>query len=141
MHQSTTSGLALVPLLRCANYCASKAALHHYILCLREQLKGSNVSVVELFPPAVQSMLPEWSLKSILNRPVAELHDAKHQPDIKDGGNIGMPLAQFTDEAYEGLAAGKEEVAVGGAKSWYEAFEPKRQQIFHGMIKAMSGGT
>lgn len=54
---STTSGLALVPIVRCANYCASKAALHHYILCLREQLRGSSVNVVELFPPAVQSML------------------------------------------------------------------------------------
>lgn len=47
-----------MPILRCANYCASKAALHHYILCLREQLRGSsNIKVVELFPPAVQSKL------------------------------------------------------------------------------------
>jgi len=68
------------------------------------------------------------------------LHDAKHQPDIKNGGNIGMPLDQFINEAYEGLAAGKEEVAVGTAKSWYEKFEPQRQEVFHGMIKAMSGG-
>jgi short-subunit dehydrogenase involved in D-alanine esterification of teichoic acids len=80
----TTSGLALVPIPRCSNYCASKAAMHHFILCLREQLKGTNVNVVELLPPAVQT----------------ELHDAKHQPDIKDGGSIGMPLAQFTDEVW-----------------------------------------
>lgn len=53
----TTSSLALVPITRCANYCASKAALHHYILCLREQLKGSKVKIVELLPPAVQSKL------------------------------------------------------------------------------------
>jgi short-subunit dehydrogenase involved in D-alanine esterification of teichoic acids len=33
----TTSGLALVPILRCPNYCASKAALHHLIICMREQ--------------------------------------------------------------------------------------------------------
>ena len=52
---STTSGLALIPMLRCANYCASKAALHHFILCLREQLKDSKVKIIELFPPAVQS--------------------------------------------------------------------------------------
>ena len=44
-----------MPIVRCANYCASKAALHHYILCLREQLRGEKVKVVELFPPAVQS--------------------------------------------------------------------------------------
>ena len=52
---STTSGLALVPMLRCPNYCASKAAMHHFILCLREQLKETKVKVVELYPPAVQS--------------------------------------------------------------------------------------
>lgn len=52
-----------------------------------------------------------------------------------------MPLDEFIDEAYEGLAAGKEEVAVGGAKAWYESFEPRRQEVFHGMIKAMGGGT
>ncbi|KAK3170602.1 hypothetical protein OEA41_002683 [Lepraria neglecta] len=124
---NTTSGLALVPIIRCANYCASKAALHHYILCLREQLRGSNVKIVELYPPAVQT----------------ELHDEKHQPDIKNGGSMGMPLAEFTDEAYEGLAAGKEEVTVQQAKQWYDKFEPLRQEIFHNlanvMKKTMSG--
>lgn len=55
---SMSSGLALVPLVRCPNYSATKAALHHWILCLREQLKGSKVKVVEMLPPAVQSMAP-----------------------------------------------------------------------------------
>ena len=77
-----TSGLALVPITRCSNYCASKAALHQFILCLREQLKESKVKVVELFPPAVQT----------------ELHDEKHQPDIKNGHQMGMPLHEFTDK-------------------------------------------
>ncbi|KAL8682003.1 MAG: hypothetical protein Q9224_005399 [Gallowayella concinna] len=113
----TTSGLALVPLMRCPNYCASKAALHHWILVLRKQLRGSKVKVVELFPPAVQT----------------ELHDEKHQPDIKNGGQIGMPLDQFTNEAYSGLAAGKEEVVVGDAAGWYNAFETQRQEVFNKM--------
>ncbi|KAI4182181.1 MAG: hypothetical protein L6R41_006150 [Letrouitia leprolyta] len=113
----TTSGLALVPITRCPNYCASKAALHHWILVLRKQLRGSKVKIVELFPPAVQT----------------ELHDEKHQPDIKNGGQIGMPLDQFINEAYAGLAAGKEEVLVGDAIGWYDAFEPQRQQIFDKM--------
>ncbi|KAL8927000.1 MAG: hypothetical protein Q9208_002545 [Pyrenodesmia sp. 3 TL-2023] len=113
----TTSGLALVPITRCPNYCASKAALHHWILVLRKQLSDSKVKVVELFPPAVQT----------------ELHDEKHQPDIKNGRQIGMPLDQFTDEAYAGLAAGKEEVAVGNAGDWYNAFEVQRQQLFNKM--------
>ncbi|MCJ1471449.1 hypothetical protein MMC13_000088 [Lambiella insularis] len=120
----TTSGLALIPMMRCANYCASKAALHHWILVLREQLKDTKIKVVELLPPAVQT----------------ELHDERHQPSIKNGRQIGMPLDQFTNEAYAGLAAGKEQVAVGMAKDALEGFESKRQEAFHGMIKAMSGG-
>jgi len=119
----TTSGLALVPLVRCPNYCASKAALHHFILCLREQLKNSSIKVIELFPPAVQT----------------ELHDEKHQPSLKNGRQIGMPLAQFTEEAYAGLAEGKDQVAVGTAKTAFDQFEWKRQEALQGMIKAMSG--
>ncbi|KAL8734081.1 MAG: hypothetical protein Q9181_003326 [Wetmoreana brouardii] len=113
----TTSGLALVPITRCPNYCASKAALHQWILVLRHQLRESKVKIVELFPPAVQT----------------ELHDEKHQPDIKNGRQIGMPLDRFIDEAYTGLAAGKEEVVVGNAADWYNAFEPQRQQVFKKM--------
>lgn len=52
-----SSGLGLVPMLRCPNYCATKAALHHLVLVLREQLKESKIKIVEIFPPAVQSML------------------------------------------------------------------------------------
>lgn len=36
-------------------YSAAKAALNAFILCFREQLKSTNVKVVELSPPAVQS--------------------------------------------------------------------------------------
>ena len=77
-----TSALALVPIPRVSNYCATKAALHQWILCLREQLKPSNINVVELYPPAVQT----------------ELHDEKHQPDVKNGRSMGMPLDEFTNQ-------------------------------------------
>ncbi|KAL8649285.1 MAG: hypothetical protein Q9210_004488 [Variospora velana] len=63
----------------------------------------------------------------------AEHHDEKHQPDIENGGQIGMPLNQFTNEAYAGLASGKEEVPVGSAAGWYDAFETQRQQLFNRM--------
>jgi short-subunit dehydrogenase involved in D-alanine esterification of teichoic acids len=36
-------------------YSASKAALNSFILCLRDQLRNTNVNVTELSPPAVQS--------------------------------------------------------------------------------------
>lgn len=63
---STSSGLALVPMLRCPNYCATKAALHHFLLALREQLKESRIKVVEILPPAVQSRRSVLWLKARL---------------------------------------------------------------------------
>lgn len=48
-----------------------------------------------------------------------------------------MPLDAFTNEAYEGLNAGKEEVPVGMAKNWYSAFEPQRQEKYHQLIESM----
>lgn len=101
-------------------------------------MKGSKVNIVELFPPAVQSQsrLSDdfiWSTDQLL----AELHDEKHQPDIKDGRSIGMPLDQFTEEAYQGLAAGKEQVPIGMAAEAFEKFETRRQDQFQAMIEAM----
>lgn len=50
-----------------------------------------------------------------------------------------MPLDEFTKEAYQGLAAGKEQIPVGSAKDWFDSFEPQRQESFHGLVKAMNG--
>ena len=50
-----------------------------------------------------------------------------------------MPLAQFIEEAYAGLAAGKEQIPIGDAKSGFsgDGFEVKRQQAFHSQTAAM----
>lgn len=69
------------------------------------------------------------------NATTAELHNEKNQPNLKSERQIGMPLDQFTDEAYEGLAAGKEEVAVGIGLGWYKKIEPARQEIFQATQK------
>lgn len=53
---NVTSGLAFVPLIRTPTYSATKAALHSYTVCLREQLRG-KVEVIELAPPGVQTEL------------------------------------------------------------------------------------
>lgn len=137
----TTSGLGLVPMMRAPNYCATKAALHvsvtvliiemikltelqHWILVLRQQLKEGpgNINVIEIFPPAVQT----------------ELHDTKHQPDLKDGHKIGMPLKDFTDETFAGLAAGKDQIAVGMSAGNFNTWEQERQKNFFQMKEAMS---
>ncbi|CAK7200202.1 hypothetical protein SEUCBS139899_002893 [Sporothrix eucalyptigena] len=86
-----TSGLALVPISRCPNYCASKAALHSLAWTLRSQLQMNpktqkNVRVIEIIPPAVQT----------------ELHTRQGQQ------KVGLPLEQFTDETWAGLNAEEE---------------------------------
>lgn len=126
----TTSGLALVPMPRAPNYCATKAALHHFILVLRDQLAappaagGAHpVKVIEVYPPAVQT----------------ELHDEKHQPDIKDGRKIGMPLAEFVDDAWAQLSEGKDQIPVGFVKGHLaeDGFEGMRQKSYRGMVEMM----
>ncbi|KAI9850049.1 MAG: hypothetical protein M1838_006164 [Thelocarpon superellum] len=119
-----SSGLALVPILRCPNYCATKAALHQFLLVFRQQVKDSAVAVVEIFPPMVDT----------------ELHDAKHQPDYK-GPAGGMPLDKFTDDAYAGLVRGDTEIPVGDAKKWYDSFESHRQETFFTNVKAMTASA
>lgn len=113
-----SASLGLVPsLIRTPGYNASKAALHSWITSLRQHLKdaGNQIRVVEVFPPAVQT----------------ELHDEKHQPDLQNGGEIGMPLAAFTDAMYAELEKGDEQFAIGPAQEWLQnGFEAERQKLF-----------
>jgi short-subunit dehydrogenase involved in D-alanine esterification of teichoic acids len=117
--------MALVPMMRCPNYGASKAALHHFILALRTQLQDGpgNVKILEIYPPAVQT----------------ELHDAKHQPDLKDGHLIGMPLQEFVDEVWRRIVEGEDQIPIGSAKDIFNAFENKRQELYHDMTELLSG--
>ncbi|KAJ5605218.1 hypothetical protein N7510_010372 [Penicillium lagena] len=120
----TTSQMALVPMMRCPNYGASKAALHHFVLVLRTQLQDGpgNVKVLEIYPPAVQT----------------ELHDTRHQPDLKDGHLIGMPLQEFIDEMWARLSNGEDQILVGSAKDVFNAFETKRQELYQQMTATLS---
>jgi uncharacterized oxidoreductase len=52
-----TSGLAFLPMAVTPTYCATKAAIHSYTQALRYQLKSTNVQVIEIIPPYVQTEL------------------------------------------------------------------------------------
>lgn len=54
---NVTSGLAIAPAARTPVYCATKAGLRFYSLALREQLKDTNISVIEALPPVVDTQM------------------------------------------------------------------------------------
>ena len=54
---TVSSGLAFVPMAMTPTYCATKAAIHSYTQSLRSQLKNTNIQVLELIPPYVQTEL------------------------------------------------------------------------------------
>ena len=52
-----TSPSAFLPLIKAPIYSATKAALQSWTLSLREQLKSTNVLVIDLNPPAVDTQM------------------------------------------------------------------------------------
>lgn len=91
---------------------------------MREQLReaNSNVKIIELFPPAVQT----------------ELHDREYGQE--KGRAMGMPLKDFTEEAFEGLCKeGKEgeQVPVQAVKTFmgFNGWEQERQKTMMKMMQ------
>jgi uncharacterized oxidoreductase len=54
---TTSSGLAFVPRYNFPTYCATKAFLHSWVQSLRVQLRETEIEVLELIPPYVQTEL------------------------------------------------------------------------------------
>jgi uncharacterized oxidoreductase len=77
---NVSSGLAFMPLTATPAYCATKAAIHSWTQSLRYQLRDTNIDVVELIPPWVQT----------------DLMGAEHGNDPR-----AMPLADFIAEVME----------------------------------------
>ncbi|MBC7597050.1 MAG: SDR family NAD(P)-dependent oxidoreductase [Kineosporiaceae bacterium] len=82
---TTTSGLAYVPLASYPTYSATKAFLHSWLQSLRHQLRDTDVEILELSPPYVQT---ELGGPQQLTDPYA------------------MPLAEFADEVMTLLESG-----------------------------------
>ncbi len=52
-----SSGLAYIPMAFLGTYCASKSAIHFVAMSMRHQLAKSNIRVVEVLPPVVDTEL------------------------------------------------------------------------------------
>ncbi|KAI0012062.1 NAD(P)-binding protein [Xylariaceae sp. FL0662B] len=121
---AVSSGLGLIPLPRCGNYCATKAAIHSLCWSIRAQLErdeaSKHIKVVEIFPPAVQT----------------ELHSQQKELVAIGEGNIGIPLGQFIDETWAGLTRGDLEIPVGHVRQRFDRLEEPRREGFQGTVKA-----
>ena len=116
---NVSSGLAFLPLAITPTYCATKAAMHSYTLSLRFQLRNTNIEVLELIPPYVQT-------------------------DLMDGADDprAMPLSRFIAEVMEILKTQPTppEICVENVKRLrFAAENGSFDQIFNGLNGAMSG--
>ena len=86
---NVTSGLAFMPSALTPTYCATKAAMHSYTQSLRFQLRDSDVQVIEIVPPRVQTALQGQ-----------RGFDPRGMP-LDDFISEAMTLLQTTPEAHE----------------------------------------
>lgn len=84
---NVTSGLAFMPPVWVPVYGATKAGMHSFTFSLREQLSETNIKVIEIIPPAVNTDLGEPGMHT-----------------------FGAPLDDFADVIFEGLEKGDLEV-------------------------------
>ena len=88
---NVSSGLAYLPYSKAPIYSAAKGFVHFYTLCLREQLRGTSVRVVELLPPIVDT-----AMAAGVKFPIPP-----------------MPPAKLVAALMQGLRRGKTEIAPG----------------------------
>lgn len=88
-----SSGLGITPATWVPIYSATKAAMHSFTRTLRLQLSKTNVHVVEVLPPAVNTDLGGVGLHT-----------------------FGAPLDDFADTVFTGLETGDLEIGYGGTE-------------------------
>lgn len=115
---TVSSGLAYIPLPLYPVYNATKAGIHTFSVVLRTQLAGSNVNVIELAPPYVDTGLDERFREKIIE---LQGGPSKAHPP--------MPLNEYMDSTIAAFErAGQKEIALGfsqmGVDAWRGAFGP-----------------
>jgi uncharacterized oxidoreductase len=95
---NVSSGLALIPFTISPVYSAAKAGLHAYTKCLRAQMKGTSVRVIELLPPGTET----------------PLFRGEFEKEMK--GQKGMDVAVLVRQAIAGIEADHDEIRPGLTK-------------------------
>lgn len=92
---NVSSGLAFIPFPISPVYSAAKAAIHAFTQCLRIQLAGTGISVVELAPPGTETPL------------------FRREFEAEMDGQKGMPVEILVKHAIDGIERGKLEIRPG----------------------------
>jgi uncharacterized oxidoreductase len=112
-----SSGIAFVPFSIAPVYSAAKAGVRAYTRCLRTQLVGSGVSVVELAPPGTETPLMKAGFS-------------------KMDGPKNMPVETLVRHAITGIVAGKSNIRPGLSNILNIAGRVAPDLVFNQMSKA-----
>jgi uncharacterized oxidoreductase len=90
-----SSGLAFVPFPISPIYSAAKAAMHAYTRCLRVQLRGMAIAVIEIAPPLTETPLYLSEFAGMMK------------------GQKGMAVDTLVQSAIKAIESGKTEIRPG----------------------------
>ena len=91
---NVSSGLSFIPLSKVPVYCATKAFVRSFTLSLRHMLKPSNIEVIEMIPPALNTDLGGKGI-----------HDG--HPSVSD----------FVESVFQQMKEGKTELTFGTSET------------------------
>lgn len=87
---NVTSGLAIAPRAGGPVYCASKAGLRSYTMALRHQLRDTNVHVLEVLPPVVDTKMTAGRSQKKLSADECAAQMMRAIARNADEANVGM---------------------------------------------------
>ena len=107
---NVTSGLAFIPLAKVPVYCATKAFMRSFTLSLRHMLRSTNIEVIEMIPPALNTDLGGKGI-----------HDG--QPAVSD----------FVEAVFQQIKEGKTELTFGTSEGRAKANNETITEYFNKM--------
>jgi uncharacterized oxidoreductase len=110
---NVTSALAYVPIIKVPVYSASKSFFHSFTISLRHIMKASNIEVIEIIPPALNTDLGGKGI-----------HDN------------ASPVSDFIEVVFEQLQAGKIEITYSFSEAMVKSGPEDLQKIFNRMNPA-----
>jgi short-subunit dehydrogenase involved in D-alanine esterification of teichoic acids len=102
------------------NYNATKAWLHFWTINLRQQLKNTNVRVIEIVPPQVET----------------DLHRDREDPDDnkKHKGASALSLDEFIADIDKGLVEDKDTIGAGVAIKIIETWDESMGKLYNDRV-------